>query len=228
MSALVLYSATVCPFAQRTRMLLAERVVDFELVEVDLNAPDSKFLELSPHAKVPLLVHDGHRIWESSIINEYLDEVLPGPRWLDSDPVVKAHTRTWIDYFNTQFVPSFYKLLLAQRPELQTELTGRLLDRLKFMESGLAESGGPWWMGSAPSLADLALYPFMERMCVLNHYRNFHLPASCARLSSWFDRFRGRASARATGHSVAFFIERYAAYADGTTQSDTAAEMLEA
>lgn len=225
MNPAVLFSARVCPFAQRSRMMLIEKGAEFETREVDLDAPDPEFLRLSPLAKVPLLLHGEGRIWESTVINEYLEEVLDGPSLMPSGALSRARVRIWVDYANSQFVPWFYKLLLQQDPVARAEHGEQLLARLKFMEQGLGESAGPYWSGASPSLADLAFYPFFERFCVLNHYRNFHLPASCPRLQDWFDAMRRRDSVRRTGNPVAFYIERYARYADGSTTSDTAAEM---
>lgn len=221
----LLYSADVCPFAQRVRMMLLEKGVEFTTRPVDLDAPDPEFLAVSPHARVPLLVHGGERVWESSVINEYLEEVFDGPALLPAEPARRARVRNWVVFADTQFVPWFYKLLLQQDPSVQAAYGDRMLDSLKFMEQGLAESGGPYWMGPAPSLADLAFYPFFERFCVLNHYRNYHLPASCPRLQGWIEAMRRRDSVRRTGNGVSFYIQRYARYADGSADGDTAREM---
>ena len=79
MSDVEIFSAEVCPYAQRTRMVLVEKGVDFTLREVDLaNKPDW-FLEVSPYSKVPVIRHQGRVVYESANINEYLDEVYPEP-----------------------------------------------------------------------------------------------------------------------------------------------------
>ena len=79
MSDVEIFSAEVCPYAQRTRMVLVEKGVDFTLREVDLvNKPDW-FLEVLPYSKVPVIRHQGRVVYESAIINEYLDEVYPEP-----------------------------------------------------------------------------------------------------------------------------------------------------
>ena len=77
MSEIKIYSFDKCPFAQRTRMVLIEKNLLFELVEIDVyNKPDW-FSSVSPYGKVPVLSHEGNTIYESAIINEYLDEVFP-------------------------------------------------------------------------------------------------------------------------------------------------------
>ena len=69
-----LFTARVCPYAHRTRLVLLEKGLDFELIEVDLQNKPERFLQVSAYGKVPALVHDGVEIYESAIINEYLED----------------------------------------------------------------------------------------------------------------------------------------------------------
>ena len=102
----------MCPYAQRTRLLLLEKGVDFELIEIDLaNKPDW-FEDVSPYSKVPVVVDGDTRVYESSIINEYLDEAYPEPALMPSDPGRRALARIWIDYANVKYTPSIYKFLM--------------------------------------------------------------------------------------------------------------------
>ena len=74
MSDIKIYSFDKCPYAQRTRMALIEKGLDFELIEIDVYNKPEWFHEISPYGKVPVIVHEGKTIFESAIINEYLDE----------------------------------------------------------------------------------------------------------------------------------------------------------
>ena len=74
METIKIYSSARCPYAQRTRMLMIEKELPFELIEVDLRNKPDWFLAVSPYGKVPVIVDDGKTIYESAIINEYLDE----------------------------------------------------------------------------------------------------------------------------------------------------------
>ena len=69
-----IFSAAVCPFAQRTRALLTHLGVEFELVEIDLQDKPDEFLEISPTGKVPLMESGDFVLFESQIINDYLVE----------------------------------------------------------------------------------------------------------------------------------------------------------
>src|SRR5690625_2515466 len=78
---LTIYSIAACPYAQRTRMLLELKSIPFELVEIDITRPRPDwFLQLNPAGKVPVIAHQGRAINESSVINEYLEDVFPTPR----------------------------------------------------------------------------------------------------------------------------------------------------
>ncbi|MDX8412050.1 MAG: glutathione S-transferase family protein [Mariprofundaceae bacterium] len=228
MSSIELYSAGVCPFAQRTRMVLLEKGLDFNLSEIDLaNKPDW-FASVSPYGKVPVLMHGDARVFESAIINEYLEESFPEPALMPGAPALRAAARLWIDFCNTRFIPPFYKLLLEQDKKTQSELKVKLSDELMFAErEGFAAlaGGGPYWLGEQCSLVDITWYPFFERFGVIQHYRGMDIPADCKRLKQWFAAMQQRDSAKATGHATNYYIERYAKYAHGTADGVTAREM---
>ena len=93
MAELRLFSARACPFAHRTRLVLAEKGLDFELVEIDLKNKPEWFSTVSSYGKVPALEHQGRRFVESAIVNEYLDEAFPEPALLPKAPWARALAR---------------------------------------------------------------------------------------------------------------------------------------
>ncbi len=229
-----LISARVCPFAQRTRLALMEKDVAFRLIEIDLEAKPDWFLEVSPYEKVPVVRVDGNVVWESAVINEYLEEVFPEPPLMPREPYPRALARIWIDFANVVLVPLFYKLLLEQAPARQRKLADRMRQKLSYMETeGLAktrcgEQGKPYWFGAAPGLVDVTFYPFFERWPAIVHYRDVEIPAECPRLRFWLDAMRGRESVTAVANSAEYYIRNYASYADGSASGITAEEMREA
>jgi len=225
---LQIISATVCPYAQRTRMVLQDKGLDFEVVEIDLKDKPDWFAEVSPYGKVPVLRHDGRTIYESAVINEYLDEVFPAPPLMPADPAGRALARIWIDYCNHQFCPLFYKILLTQDPAQQRELGEKFTAVFHFMErEGLEklQGDGPFWMGEAPNLVDVTFYPFIERLGVLAHYRGVAIPDDCPRLHDWCAAMSQHPSAQETAHPAAFHIKNYSRYADASADGVTAREM---
>ncbi len=111
MAEIFIYSAARCPFAQRTRLMLLEKGLNFQLIEIDLRNMPDWFREISPYGKVPVLRHGEDLVWESAIINEYLEETYPEPSLFPNTPGLRAYARFWIDFANTKFTPWFYKLL---------------------------------------------------------------------------------------------------------------------
>jgi glutathione S-transferase len=211
-----LFSARVCPYAHRTRLILSEKQVQFEYTEVDLQNKPARFLANSPYGKVPALVHDGATIYESAIINEYLDEVFEKPRFMPRTPELRAKVRIWIDYCDDYFIGDHYALLRNQDLSQHQSLSQKVEDRFRFIErEGLAKlgNGGPYWLGTEPSLIDFAWYPFFERLPVWTHYRGLGIPNDCPRLRRWIEVFSRRDSVREIANDAAYYIEHYENYA---------------
>src|ERR671933_509098 len=89
-------------------MVLHEKGVDFETYEVDLQNKSEEFLAASPTGKVPVIVVDGVSIYESNVINQYLDEVFESPKLMSEDPKERAYARIWMasadEFFLVVFV----------------------------------------------------------------------------------------------------------------------------
>lgn len=216
MAEVTIYSAVVCPFAHRSRLALLEKGVDFELIEIDLQNKPERFTDISPYGKVPAIKHGEHRVWESAIINEYLDEVFPEPPLLPREPIAKAQARIWIDFANTRLVAAFTNLLRNPDTQQQKEAAEELRDHLQFIETeglGKLSGDGPYWFGESISLVDLTLYPWFERWPVIEHYRGFQLLSDFPRLQQWRDAVSQRESVKAIANPKEFYLERYARYA---------------
>src|SRR5919202_1584729 len=104
----MLYSTQQCPYARRTRIVLHEKQIDFDINEVDLRNKSEEFLRVSPYGKVPVFVRNGTTLYESNIVNEYLDEVYKGPQLMPSNPEQRALARTWMAFANEYFFPAIY------------------------------------------------------------------------------------------------------------------------
>ena len=214
MGTVEIFSAEVCPYAHRTRLVLMQKGVDFSLTEIDLSNKPEWFTEVSPYGKVPSIRHDGRIIYESSIINEYLDEVFPEPPLLPTSPYERAMARIWMDYGNTRFNVASFKMLRENDGANQNALRTELDACLKFMEEGMAKlSDGPYWLGTEPSLVDYSYYPFFERFCNVEHYRDYQIPGSCMRLLAWRDAMKALPVVRQIANAPEFYIERAKAYA---------------
>jgi glutathione S-transferase len=212
---LELFSAKNCPYAHRTRLTLAEKGVDYQLTEIDLRNKPKRFLEISFYGKVPAILHGEVEIYESAVINEYLDEVFPEPRLRPRDPGRKAVMRMWVDFLNNHFLGDHYRLIGAQDAEKAAELTAKQEDRFRIMEKALARFGqdGPYWLGADLTLLDFAYYPFFERLPAWEHYRGITVPKDCERLLAWWKTMSSQSAVRACALDADFHIRHYAGYA---------------
>lgn len=119
-----LYHAAASTCSQKVRLALAEKGLAWEGRELDLRAFEQLepgFLAINPKGMVPVLVHDGHVLTESMVINEYLDEVFPALPLRPADALGRARVREWTLYVATEptwaiKAPSYQKNL---RPALK-------------------------------------------------------------------------------------------------------------
>ncbi len=102
---MVLYSGTTCPFSHRCRFVLFEKGMDFEIRDVDLFAKPEDIALMNPYNEVPILVERDLILYESHIINEYIDERFPHPQLMPGDPVARARVRlgAWVLVFLALF-----------------------------------------------------------------------------------------------------------------------------
>ena len=219
MSQIQIYSAVLCPFAHRVRLTLLEKGVPFESIEIDPQNKPANFLEISPYGKVPVLKHGDNRVWESAIINEYLEETFPDPPLLPKEPMQRARARIWINFADTRLFATTGKLLHGRDPH-PTALLTELSEHLLFMEhEGLRKNPAstPYWLGTELSLVDLTFYPWFEQLAVLEHFRGFGLPSGLVdgasrnenRLQEWQTAVAQRESVRSIANSPEFYLERY-------------------
>lgn len=208
-----LYGANVCPFVHRVRLTLAEKGIEHEYVAIDLRNKPVWYHEVLPSGKVPLLEDKGHRIWESAIVCEYLEEVCPQPALLPKDPGLKAQARIWIDWISSGLVPPFYKLLKGQTADEQAQAGEQLLAALEKLENEGFQDG-PWIQGSQLSLVDLEAYPWFERWPVLEHYRDLAIPEKFTKLKAWVKAMSERDSVKSIAEPGSFYVNQYTSYAN--------------
>ena len=97
-----LYSGTSCPYSHRCRIVLHEKGMDFEVIDVDLMNKSEDLAAINPYNKVPVLVERELVLYQANIINEYIDERFPHPQLMPPDPVLRAHTRLFLHQFEQE------------------------------------------------------------------------------------------------------------------------------
>ncbi|MES9965912.1 MAG: glutathione S-transferase family protein [Sedimenticola sp.] len=178
---LELVSFVICPFVQRAVITLREKGVSFEVTYIDVENPPEWFKEISPFGKVPLLKVDGEVLFESAIINEYLDEIHP-PALHPDDPLTRAKHRGWIE-FGSNLLFEQVKLILAKDEDefqQQRESLGGSFARL-----AQEVSDGPFFSGSDFSLVDAAYAPLFMRFELLRQKQPDLEEILPTRLQNW-------------------------------------------
>ena len=159
-----LISFPICPFVQRSSILLEYKNQPYERINIDLaNKPDW-FLALSPLARVPtLVVSRGEKgvaaLFESSVINEYLDEAYGKPL-LNGDSLSKAHSRAWVAY-SEALIMQQYALMLEQNEELFQVKLDAFLAALKKIKPA---EGKAYFNGESFGLVDASVAPVFTRL----------------------------------------------------------------
>ncbi|MFT3821396.1 MAG: glutathione S-transferase family protein [Rubrivivax sp.] len=136
--ALLLYHAWASTCSQKVRFALAEKELAWQGQVLDLRRFEhlsDAFLAINPDALVPVLVHDGFTVRESSVINEYLDEVFPTPPLRPAGPRGRARVAMWSRFIDDVTSPAIKKPSFAAnlRPHLQAlepAFVERMLERM--------------------------------------------------------------------------------------------------
>jgi glutathione S-transferase len=169
-----LYSGWFCPFVQRVWLVLEEKKIPYEYIEVNpYNKPQS-LLSLNPRGLVPTLEYEGKPLYESTVICEFLEEVYGeegGKRLLPIDPYEKARCRIWVDFCTSRIIPSFHRFLQFQ-PMSETmglkDVRNEFLGQLKTFTNEM-HPNGPFFLGKQPSLVDFVVAPWAVSFLCLSY-----------------------------------------------------------
>jgi glutathione S-transferase len=182
----------------RTRMVLHEKGINFEVHEVDLSNKSEEFLSVSPYGKVPVLRVNGTSLYESNIVNEYLDEVYDSPKLMPENPEERASVRSWMAFADDYFFPSVYRVRMGlqrgySEDEIQ-EAREKLYDALSRLEHQL--EGREYLVGEY-TLADIAHAGNFHRLRVLAKSGEVSLEM-CPKVMVWIERVESRQSYEAS------------------------------
>lgn len=195
-----LISFDLCPFVQRSVITLLEKDIPFKRTNIDLADKPAWFLQISPLGKVPVLRINGNILFESAVINEYLDEITP-PSMHPQDPLQKAMNRAWIEFGSELSNLSFKMLVTPERKVVEDSLQA-LRDKFAFLEKNL--NAAPFFNGAAFSLIDAAYAPVFIRIEYLLQQVIAHIiPQECTRVRAWGEAILARPSVQGS------IIERF-------------------
>jgi len=200
---LKLYDYPDCPFCQKVRVVLAEKDLEYEKIFVDLRKQEQKlpdFLRLNPYGKVPVLLDEDEVIYDSTIINEYLEDEYPLPSLMPEDSGRRARVRMLEDYCDNSFIPPT-TMLLAQLRKTDVERDAQRVEQardelrraLYYLRDQIG--GNEFLLGKDFTLADAAFAP---RIMVLGRL-GIELEPALGAVQGWIDRIRARPGVRGLG-----------------------------
>ena len=155
-----LVSFKVCPFVQRVAITLQYKGIDYDIEYIDLGSPPEWFLAISPLKKVPLLIVDSTVIFESAVINEYIDEAYQ-PMLHPEDLLLKAINRSWIEFSNNISLYTFELTIKEKKNDFENILE-ELLKGFDLVEDYL--NAKPFFNGEQFSLVDSSYAPIFQRL----------------------------------------------------------------
>ncbi|TAN76959.1 MAG: glutathione S-transferase [Gallionella sp.] len=158
-----LYSGTTCPYSHRCRIVLYEKGMDFDVIDVDMMNRVEDIAVINPYNKVPVLVERDLILYEANIINEYIDERFPHPQLMPPDPVMRGRARLFLHRFEQELysqvdvIEQGGKTADKARAAIRDNLTqlAQILTKQKFL------------LGDEFSMLDVAIAPLLWR---LEHY----------------------------------------------------------
>lgn len=190
-----LYNMKFCPYAQRTRLVLAAKRIPNEVVNINLVEKPDWYFARNPLGKVPCLEFDGKVIFESLITCDYLDEVYPSSPMLNStDPFRKAQDRILIEMFNgvSSNLYKLYRCSLDDESTWKGAIVG-IHKGLQIFEDDLAKREITFFGGQNPGIVDYMIWPWMERLPslpILSHGMLKVQMENYPSLVKWFDAMK--------------------------------------
>ncbi len=182
---MTLYSGSTDPYSHRCRIVLFEKDMDFEVIDVDMHKKPEEIASISPTGKMPVLVERDLVLTEANIINEYIDERFPHPQLMPPDPVMRARARLVLFNFERDLYAhvdtlehSLSKTSDKARQEIRDNLSqlSPILTKQKYL------------MNDEFSMLDVAIAPLLWR---LEHY-GIELPKMAAPVLKYRERLFSR------------------------------------
>ncbi|PKM20701.1 MAG: glutathione S-transferase [Gammaproteobacteria bacterium HGW-Gammaproteobacteria-15] len=196
---LTLISHPLCPFVQRAAIVLLEKNVSFERINVDLSAKPDWFLAISPTGKVPVLkVHQANGedaiIFESMVICEYLNETQDGTSMYADDALMRAKQRGWIE-FASATLGNAWQFLNATDQAVADSKRTLFRNQLERIEAEL--ESGPYFSGATFSMVDAVYAPIFRYFSIIDVSVSESIFEGLPRVSTWKALLAKRESVKA-------------------------------
>jgi RNA polymerase-associated protein len=189
-SVMTLFSDATCPQSHRVRMVLAEKGITVEIVNIDPGNLPEDLIDLNPYQSVPTLIDRELVLYDPQVIMEYLDERFPHPPLMPVDPVSRARSRLAL----YRIEKDWYSLLGEFDKGEKAAAKARKTLRDSLAASAEVFSAKPFFLSDEFSLVDASVAPILWR---LDHYR-IELPTQAKPVLQYADRLFKRDSFKAS------------------------------
>ena len=182
---MTLYSGTTCPFSQRCRIVLYEKGMDFQIIDVDLYNKPEDLAVMNPYNRTPVLVERDLILYESNIINEYIDDRFPHPQLMPADPVMRARARLFLFRFENELFANVDAI--EGGTQKQAEKARQIIrDNLTQIAPVFVKQ--KYMLGEDFSMLDVAIAPLLWRL----DFYGIQLPKQAAPLMKYAERLFSR------------------------------------
>jgi stringent starvation protein A len=187
-SMIVLYSSATDPFSHRSRFVLFEKGMDFEIKDVDMYNKPEDIATMNPYGEVPIMVERDLILYESNIINEYIDERFPHPQLMPVDPINRSRVRLGLLGFDRELYA--HVNVLESRTEKDEKKKDKARAHIRDQLTMLAPLflKNKFFMGEDFTMLDIAIAPLLWR---LTHYK-IDLPKVAAPMAKYAERLFAR------------------------------------
>lgn len=182
---MTLYSGTTDPFSQRCRIVLYEKGMDFQIIDVDVFNKPEDLMIMNPYNMVPVLVERDLVLYESNIINEYIDERFPHPQLMPADPVMRARARLFLHRFESEM---FCNIGALESGVQKTADKARLSVRDSLTQIAPIFAKQKFMLNDEYSMLDVAIAPLLWRL----DYYDIQLTKEAAPLMKYAERLFSR------------------------------------
>jgi len=158
---MTLYSGTACPFSHRCRIVLFEKGMDFQIIDVDLHNKPEDLAVMNPYNRAPVLVERDLILHEANIINEYIDERFPHPQLMPADPVMRARARLFLFRFEQEL---FAHVEAIEHGSQKAADKARVMIRDNLAQLAPMFAKQKYMLGEDFSMLDVAIAPLLWRL----------------------------------------------------------------
>lgn len=189
MTKLLLISFELCPYAQRARIVLNEKNIDYDLTYIELSNKPDWFLDISPTGKVPILKVGDFPLFETNAICEYINE-LASNSLFPKESLERAKCRSWIEFGSGLL--SKISILYSEKGKERFEVRlNQIKIDLKKVELQLQ---GPYFSGSEFGIVDATYATLFRYLDIFKNNYNLDLLENLPKAEQWKDLLLARGS----------------------------------